>query len=74
MPKAGDKAHRYLMELEEGRIECDGAKLISQKAVDLALAAKAGKIIPTFVSPKHLLNRVGSCPDSRNAQWRARPR
>jgi hypothetical protein len=38
----------YLMELEEGRIAFDISKLTSHKAVSLALADKAGKIIPTI--------------------------
>jgi hypothetical protein len=46
--KVPGKEPVYLMELEEGLIEFDVAKLISQKAVGLALAAKVGKIIPTF--------------------------
>jgi hypothetical protein len=46
--KVPGKEPVYLMELEEGRIEFDIAKLTSQKAVKLALAARAGKIIPTF--------------------------
>ena len=46
--KVPGKEPVYLMELEEGRIEFDVAKLLCQKAVGLALAAKVGKIIPTF--------------------------
>jgi hypothetical protein len=46
--KVPGKEPVYLMELEEGRIEFDVAKLTSQRAVNLAFAAKAGKIIPSF--------------------------
>ena len=46
--KVPGKEPVYLIELEEGRIEFDVAKLLCQKAVGLALAAKVGKIIPTF--------------------------
>jgi hypothetical protein len=38
----------FFMELDEGRVEFDIKKLISQKSVRLALAAKTGKLIPTF--------------------------
>jgi hypothetical protein len=39
----------YLMQLEEGRIEFpDAGKLISQRFVRTAFAARAGKIIPTL--------------------------
>jgi hypothetical protein len=46
--KVPGKEPVYLMELEQGRIEFDVAKLTSQRAVNLAFAAKAGKIIPSF--------------------------
>jgi len=46
--KVPGKEPVYFMQLEEGRIEFDVAKLISQKAVNLAFAAKVGKIIPSF--------------------------
>jgi len=42
----------YLMELEEGRIEFNTARLLSQKAVSVALAGKANRVIPTF-NKKH---------------------
>ena len=48
--KVTGKEPVYLMELEDGRVEFDVAKLISQKSVGLALAGKVGKIIPTFKS------------------------
>jgi len=48
--KVTGKEPVFLMELEEGRVEFDVAKLISQKSVGLALAGKVGKIIPTFKS------------------------
>jgi hypothetical protein len=38
----------YLMELENGRIEFDIARLTTQRTVKLALAGRAGKVIPTF--------------------------
>jgi hypothetical protein len=38
----------FLMELEEGRIEFSTARLLSQKAVSVALAGKANRVIPTF--------------------------
>jgi hypothetical protein len=49
--KVPGKEPVYLMELEEGRIEFDVAKLISLKAVNLAFAAKVGKILPPLKPP-----------------------
>ena len=49
--KVPGKEPVYLMELEAGRIEFDVAKLICQRAVNLAFAAKVGKIIPSFKPP-----------------------
>ncbi len=46
--KVPGKEPAYLMELENGRIEFDIGKLVSQKSVSLALAAKTGRLIPTF--------------------------
>ena len=38
----------YLMELENGRIEFDIARLTTQRSVKLAFAGRVGRIIPTF--------------------------
>ena len=38
----------YLMELDHGRIEFNTARLLSQKAVSIALAGKANRVIPSF--------------------------
>jgi hypothetical protein len=46
--KVTGKEPVFLMDLEEGRVEFDVGKLISHKSVGLALAAKAGKIIPNL--------------------------
>jgi hypothetical protein len=46
--KVPGKEPAYLMELENGRIEFDIGKLVSQRSVSLALAAKTGRLIPTF--------------------------
>ena len=50
--KIPGKEPAFLMELENGRIEFDITKLLSQRAVSLALAGKAGRLIPTF-KPAH---------------------
>jgi hypothetical protein len=46
--KVPGKEPTFLMELENGRIEFDIAKLLSQRSVSLALAGKQGRLIPTF--------------------------
>jgi hypothetical protein len=42
----------FLMELENGRIAFDIARLTTQRSIKLALAGKVGKVMPTF-KPRH---------------------